>query len=138
MGKWVLAARHPCNDFISAFRNCLIYESAEEFSAALARSAAEEPAPLSADDRYQLSWEAATERCVQTLSVLFKYIILEGLCEGLYEPKAEIELSWGPRAMRVGCWSRAPSMISISRSRADCSCVISTDVINAEPHVEYY
>ena len=62
MGKWVIAARHPCNAFIAAFSNCLIYESPEQFSAALQQAHAAEPAPLSPDERYQLSWEAATER----------------------------------------------------------------------------
>jgi len=31
--QWVIAARHPCNEFISAFRNCLIYETPMQVSA---------------------------------------------------------------------------------------------------------
>ena len=78
MGKWVLAARHPCNDSSSVFRHCLIYETPEQFSAALARfggggtghsqpvspvSGLSQPVSPVVVERHQLSWEAATERC---------------------------------------------------------------------------
>ena len=63
MGKWVIAARHACNDFISAFANCLIYDTPAQFSAHLLHADATDPQPLTRDERYQLSWEAATERC---------------------------------------------------------------------------
>ncbi len=32
MGKWLLCAEHPSNDFFTSFQNALIYTSAEEFS----------------------------------------------------------------------------------------------------------
>lgn len=32
MGKWLLCAEHPSNEFFKEFRNALIYTSAEEFS----------------------------------------------------------------------------------------------------------
>jgi digalactosyldiacylglycerol synthase len=62
MGKWVVAAQHPCNEFISQFHNALIYTTPEEFSAHLLHAADNQPKPLTKDERYQLSWEAATER----------------------------------------------------------------------------
>lgn len=36
----------------------------QEFSAHLLHAADNQPKPLSEDERFQLSWEAATERCV--------------------------------------------------------------------------
>jgi digalactosyldiacylglycerol synthase len=64
MGKWLVVPRHPCNDFLSTFPNCLVYAGDVEgdFSRALNRALAEEPAPLSADDAARLSWDAATDR----------------------------------------------------------------------------
>lgn len=62
MGKWVVAAKHPCNDFISQFENALIYDTPEEFSSHLLHAAANSARPLTQDERYQLSWQAATER----------------------------------------------------------------------------
>lgn len=61
-GKWVVAAKHACNDFISQFENALIYTTPEEFSAHLIFAAENQPKALTKDERYQLSWEAATER----------------------------------------------------------------------------
>lgn len=58
----MVAAKHPCNDFISQFDNALIYTTPEEFSAHLLHAADHQPKPLTKDERFQLSWEAATER----------------------------------------------------------------------------
>lgn len=58
----MVAAKHPCNEFISQFDNALIYTTPEEFSAHLLHAADNQPKPLTKDERYQLSWEAATER----------------------------------------------------------------------------
>lgn len=62
MGKWLVVPQHPCNDFFSTFQNCLVYDSPEEFSAALERTFVEEPAPLNDEERRRLTWEAATDR----------------------------------------------------------------------------
>ena len=62
MGKWLVCAAHPCNEFAATFTNCLTYTSAAEFGDALARALATEPAPLTADEAAALTWEAATHR----------------------------------------------------------------------------
>ena len=50
MGKWVVAAEHPCNTFIARLPNCLIYTCPEEFSQHLQTALEQEPAPLSPED----------------------------------------------------------------------------------------
>ncbi|KAL3142245.1 hypothetical protein ABBQ38_002589 [Trebouxia sp. C0009 RCD-2024] len=62
MGKWVICAHHPCNEFISAFGNCLIYHNPQHFSEHLQYALLHKPAPLTQHETRELSWEAATER----------------------------------------------------------------------------
>jgi len=62
MGKIVICADHPSNEFFRTFPNCFIYKTNVEFCQQLAHSIATDPVPLSDDDRYRLSWESATER----------------------------------------------------------------------------
>ena len=46
MGKWVICAHHPCNQFISAFGNCLVYHDAHEFNQHLQHALLNTPEPL--------------------------------------------------------------------------------------------
>ena len=62
MGKWLVCARHPCNDFASSFRNCLIYDDEAGFASNLKRALTEDPHPLSEEEVEELGWGAATRR----------------------------------------------------------------------------
>ncbi|KAG1331059.1 putative Digalactosyldiacylglycerol synthase 1, chloroplastic [Cocos nucifera] len=62
MGKFVVCADHPSNDFFRAFPNCLTYKTSEDFVARVKEATADEPQPLTPQQRYNLSWEAATQR----------------------------------------------------------------------------
>ncbi|GAB2292616.1 Digalactosyldiacylglycerol synthase 1, chloroplastic [Dionaea muscipula] len=62
MGKLVVCVDHPSNDFFRSFHNCLTYKTSEDFVAKVKEALANEPQPLTPEERYQLSWEAATER----------------------------------------------------------------------------
>lgn len=65
MGKFVVCADHPSNDFFRAFPNCLTYKSPEEFVARVKEALANDPQPLTAVQLYNLSWEAATQRFIE-------------------------------------------------------------------------
>ncbi|KAG6547818.1 hypothetical protein Mapa_010635 [Marchantia paleacea] len=62
MGKIVVCADHPSNEFFQSFPNCLVYKNSEEFVQKVKEAMASEPVPLTAEQRYLLSWEAATDR----------------------------------------------------------------------------
>ncbi|KAI8545180.1 hypothetical protein RHMOL_Rhmol07G0021700 [Rhododendron molle] len=62
MGKIVVCANHPSNDFFKQFPNCRMYEDDEGFVEATKKALSEEPTPLTDSHRHELSWEAATER----------------------------------------------------------------------------
>ncbi|KAJ6834396.1 digalactosyldiacylglycerol synthase 1, chloroplastic [Iris pallida] len=65
MGKIVVCADHPSNDFFREFPNCLTYKSSEDFVERVREALASEPHPLTPEQRYNLSWEAATERFME-------------------------------------------------------------------------
>mmetsp|Transcript_38835 Transcript_38835/g.97568 ORF Transcript_38835/g.97568 Transcript_38835/m.97568 type:complete len:899 (-) Transcript_38835:276-2972(-) len=69
MGKFVICCEHPSNQFFSQFQNCLIYRSPAEFSEKVRYAMAHEPKPLSEEEKYKLTWEAATERFLDIASL---------------------------------------------------------------------
>ncbi|XP_058211555.1 digalactosyldiacylglycerol synthase 2, chloroplastic-like isoform X2 [Rhododendron vialii] len=62
MGKIVVCANHPSNDFFKQFPNCRTYDDSKGFVEATRKALTEEPSPLTDAQRHKLSWEAATER----------------------------------------------------------------------------
>ncbi|XP_041026161.1 digalactosyldiacylglycerol synthase 2, chloroplastic [Juglans microcarpa x Juglans regia] len=62
MGKIVVCANHPSNEFFKQFPNCWTYDDSNGFVEATCKALAEEPAQLTDAQRHELSWEAATER----------------------------------------------------------------------------
>ncbi|CAM9635912.1 unnamed protein product [Chrysoparadoxa australica] len=69
MGKFVVIARHPSNEFFYQFPNCLVFESDEEFGEKMAYALANTPEPMSKEYRHILSWEAATSRLIESSKV---------------------------------------------------------------------
>ncbi|CAL4995383.1 unnamed protein product [Urochloa decumbens] len=65
MGKFVVCADHPSNDFFRSFPNCLTYKTSEDFVARVKEAMTRDPQPLTPEQRYNLSWEAATQRFME-------------------------------------------------------------------------
>ena len=65
MGKIVVCADHPSNDFFKQFRNCRTYQDSNGFVKETLKALSEEPARLTEAEMHELSWEAASERLLQ-------------------------------------------------------------------------
>eukprot|EP00262_Sarcandra_glabra_P013788 TRINITY_DN388_c2_g1_i2.p1 TRINITY_DN388_c2_g1~~TRINITY_DN388_c2_g1_i2.p1 ORF type:complete len:786 (+),score=157.09 TRINITY_DN388_c2_g1_i2:157-2514(+) len=65
MGKFVICADHPSNEFFREFPNCLTYKTSEDFVARVKEALANEPLPLTPEQIYNLSWEAAIKRFME-------------------------------------------------------------------------
>lgn len=69
MGKWVLVADHPENDFFRQFDNALIYTSTADFLRLWRQAVTSEPPPLTAADCERLTWQAATQRLLSAAAI---------------------------------------------------------------------
>jgi digalactosyldiacylglycerol synthase len=69
MGKIVICANHPSNEFFKQFPNCRIYNNDVEFVQLTLSALSQQPAQLTDMQRYELSWEAATERFIEAADI---------------------------------------------------------------------
>ncbi|XP_074567444.1 digalactosyldiacylglycerol synthase 2, chloroplastic-like [Curcuma longa] len=88
MGKIVICANHPSNEFFKRFPNCYTYNSGKEFVKLTLKALAKEPAPITDSLLHELSWEAATERFIEAAEL--KEIIQE---KTLSSPKTFMAMS---------------------------------------------
>lgn len=65
MGKFAIIPLHPSNEFFMKFPNCLFYRNKMEFCANLRWALNHEPAPLTPEQIYEFTWEAATDRFLE-------------------------------------------------------------------------
>jgi len=72
MNKFVIIPKHPSNDFFVQFTNCLSYDTLEECADKMAWALENTPAPLSEEERRKFTWEAATERLMESSIVTVK------------------------------------------------------------------
>lgn len=69
MGKIVVCANHPSNDFFKQFPNCKTYDDSKGFVKATVEALTDDPASLTDAQRYELSWEAATKRFLEAVDL---------------------------------------------------------------------
>ncbi|XP_051122722.1 digalactosyldiacylglycerol synthase 2, chloroplastic [Andrographis paniculata] len=66
MGKIVVCANHPSNEFFKQFPNCRTYDTSDEFVKETCKALQDQPAPQTDAQLHTLSWEAATERFLES------------------------------------------------------------------------
>jgi digalactosyldiacylglycerol synthase len=69
MTKFVIIPKHPSNEFFENFPNCLSFETNEEFISKLQFAFNHDPVALTEDLKHSLTWEAATERFLESAAV---------------------------------------------------------------------
>lgn len=69
MGKWVVCANHPSNQFFYQFPSCLPFETAEQFASNIAYALKHDAPVLTHELRHQLSWESANQRLLACSTV---------------------------------------------------------------------
>jgi len=62
MGKFVICADHPSNEFFASFDNCKTYKNQDEFNQMMDECLKSEPNAMTEEARARLTWEAATSR----------------------------------------------------------------------------
>ena len=66
MGKFVIIPDHPSNQFFLQFPNCLAYRNLRECVDKISWALEHEPTPLSEEHSHVFTWEAATDRLIQS------------------------------------------------------------------------
>jgi hypothetical protein len=69
MNKFAIIPLHPSNQFFLQFPNCLAYRNPYEFVANVQWAMTHDPMPLSEDQARQFTWEAATDRFLQSAAI---------------------------------------------------------------------
>ncbi|KAG7367559.1 hypothetical protein IV203_030230 [Nitzschia inconspicua] len=69
MNKFAIIPLHPSNQFFLQFPNCLAYRNPYEFVANLQWALTHDPVPLTEDLARQFTWEAATDRFLQSAAI---------------------------------------------------------------------
>ncbi|XP_031487819.1 digalactosyldiacylglycerol synthase 2, chloroplastic isoform X1 [Nymphaea colorata] len=73
MGKVVVCANHPSNEFFKQFPNCRTYEDEAGFVNQVHEALSSNPAPLTSEQQHVLSWEAATARFLRVAELNTAY-----------------------------------------------------------------
>ena len=66
MGKFVVIPEHPSNEFFLQFPNCLAYKNLHDCVEKIKWALRNEPEPLSESHAHIFTWEAATDRLIQS------------------------------------------------------------------------
>ena len=72
MNKFVIIPKHPSNDFFMQFTNCLSYDTLDECAEKMAWALENIPTTMPDEERRKFTWQAATERLVESSIVTVK------------------------------------------------------------------
>ncbi len=91
MGKFVIIPNHPSNEFFLQFPNCLAYQSLRECVEKIKWALENDPEPLSEEHAHIFTWEAATDRLIQS-SFITKREAKERRKDG--HDKGDLRMAW--------------------------------------------